>query len=241
MNNLLLALKKLSYALVTKRCEICGEVIELGSSLCDDCKSLKTISSPKCKSCGCSKDDCTCKKNKNEYKQITAPYYYKDSVVKAVHNFKENDMPFLSNRFCADMLNSVADDYNDIEFDFVTYVPLRKFKQIKRGFNQSQLLADNISKSLNIPCLPLLKKLRYTGVQHHKSARERKAAVYGAYDVADKYKIEINGKTILLIDDVKTTGSTLNECAKMLNIYGVKAVYACAFAITKREKRDSKK
>lgn len=239
MNNLTAALKRLSYAFFTKRCEICGEVIELNDTLCEDCKGIKPITSPRCTSCGCSKNDCTCKKNKNEYKQLVAPYYYEDSIIRAVHNFKDNKMPFLADKFADDIILAINDCYSDIKFDYITFVPLRPLKCIKRGYNQAQLIGEGISKSLGVQCVPLLKKVRYTGVQHHKSARERKAAAFGSYDIINKHKSSLSGKVILLVDDVKTTGSTLNECAKMLSIYGA-TVYATSFAITKQRKKSSK-
>lgn len=233
------AFKTMSYALVTRRCALCGEVVELDESLCDECKSAQKIVSPRCMLCGCSKADCNCKKHKNEYKQLAAVYYYKNSIVRAVHNFKDLDMPFLARHFADDILDVINELYGDIAFDCITFVPLRKYKKLKRGYNQSQLIAQSLSQAMNITCMPLLKKVRYTGVQHNKSARQRKADVFGAYDVIGKYKGCLDGKTILLVDDVKTTGSTLNECAKMLNIYGAKEVYAISFALTKKEKHSS--
>ena len=85
-----------------------------------------------------------------------------------------------------------------------------------------------------------LKKSRYTGVQHYKSFENRTAQIYGSYDVKDSAKSKIIDKNILLIDDVKTTGSTLNECAKMLKIYGAKSVHCATLALTKKEKTKSK-
>lgn len=241
MSDFLDALKTMSYAIVTRRCALCGEVVELDESLCDECKSAQKISSPKCMYCGCAKADCNCKKHKNEYKQIAAVYYYSDSIVRAVHNFKDLNMPFLSEHFANDMLAVIDELYSEIEFDCITFVPLRRFRKLKRGYNQSQLIAEQLSKSMHTKCIPLLKKVRYTGVQHNKTAKQRKADVFGAYDVADKFKNALDGKTILLVDDVKTTASTLNECAKMLTIYGVKEVYAISFALTKKEKSSSNK
>lgn len=146
-------------------------------------------------------------------------------------------MPFLSKQFSSDMLKVIEECYDDISFDYITCVPLRKFKEFIRGFNQSKLIASDIAKVLDVPFIDCLLKTRYTGVQHHKSAAQRKADVFGAYDVKDEYKPLIDGKTILLIDDVKTTASTLNECAKMLNIYNAKAVYVSTLAITKKDKK----
>lgn len=230
-------LKQFSDFLFCKRCRICGEVVEIDCDLCDECKAVKPIENPRCMHCGCSKNDCICKNKKNEYKQIIAVYYYKDSIVRAVSNLKNNDMPFLAENMADEIYSLVKEEYKDIKFDFVTYVPLRKLHQAKRGFNQSQLIADALSKQMGVESLKLLSKIRYTGVQHHKSARERRADVFGAYDVVDEYKYKLENKNVLLIDDVKTTGSTLSECAKMLKIYGCKSVYAATFALTKKKNK----
>lgn len=227
--------EQFSKVLFCSRCRICGEVVEIDHDLCGECQTLEKIEIPYCIHCGCSKTDCICKNKKNEYKQIAAVYYYKDSIIRAVSNFKNNDMPFLAENMADEIYSLVQEVYRDIDFDYITYVPLRKFRLLKRGFNQPQLIADTLSKRLDVEAIGLLSKVRYTGVQHHKSARERSADVFGAYDVIDEYKYKLDGKTILLIDDVKTTGSTLNECAKMLKIYGAKNVYAAAFAATKKE------
>lgn len=232
MNIFKSAVNSFSKALFPNRCQLCGEVIELGRTVCHSCENPPVIKPPLCEYCGASKADCFCKKHKNEYKRIVAPYYYKECIVTSVHRFKNSDMPFLVNRLGNDVYNCIKDNYSDIGFDAAAYVPLRDFHERVRGFNQSELLAEYVAEKMNITVLPLLVKVRYTGVQHRKTAAQRKADVFGSYDVADEYKTKLDGKTILLIDDVKTTGSTLGECAKMLKIYGAKAVYCAAVAIT---------
>lgn len=234
MNEIKNALKQLSKALFPNRCPVCGEVIALDAQLCDKCKELPIIKPPFCEYCGASEIDCVCKKHKNEFKQIVAPYYYTDSLVMAIHRFKNSDMPFLTKRLGEDMAKCIEENYADISFDWITYVPLRSFHERKRGYNQSELLAQVVSEYINVGVYSLLVKVRYTGVQHHKKAAQRAADVFGSYDVLDEYKNQINGKTVLLIDDVKTTGSTLNECAKMLKIYGAKSVYCATVAVTKK-------
>lgn len=229
-----------SKILFTNRCRLCGEVIEFDEVYCAECLNVKKIQEPLCEYCGCSKSDCTCKKHKNEFKQIVAPYYFEECISRAVHNFKENDMPFLGVELSKDMYDVVMKNYDDINFDFVTFVPFRHFHQSKRGYNQSEILASNIAENLNIPCIEVLKKVRNTGVQHKKNEKQRKADIFGAFDVYDKYKTELFGKTILLVDDVKTTGSTLNECSKMLRIYSASAVYCVSAAVTKRDKKKLK-
>lgn len=236
MNIIKSAFQRILKFLFCNRCRICGEVIEPDCDLCDECKYLEKIENPRCIHCGCSKVNCTCKGKKNEYKQIVSAYYYRDSIIRAVSNFKNNDMPQLADNMANEMYHVIQQEYHDIEFDSITFVPLRKFHQTKRGFNQSQLIAQKLSILMNVEVMELLSKVRYTGVQHHKSARARSADVFGAYDVLDEYKYKLDGKRILLVDDVKTTGSTLGECAKMLKIYGAQTVYAVTFAVTKKEK-----
>lgn len=238
MSELKSALSALSKAIFPNRCELCGEVIELDEKVCCKCKNPPVIKAPFCEFCGASKEECNCKKNKNEYKRIISPYYYTDSLVPAIHRFKNGGMPFLAERFTADLAKCISEHYSDVSYDVITFVPIRDFQKRKRGFNQSQLLSEKVAEKINVPVASILKKIRYTGVQHYKSAMERKADIFGAYDVVDDYKDSLECKTILLIDDVKTTGATLNECSKMLKIYGAKEVYCAVVAITNNLKSE---
>ena len=74
-------------------------------------------------------------------------------------------------------------------------------------------------------------------IQHESSQHRRKGNVLGVYDVRENE--DVNGKAILLVDDIKTTGATLNECAKILKIRGAEKVYCVTVALTGQEKSDS--
>lgn len=234
MNDLLKALSK---AVFTNRCALCGEVIELDDYLCSDCVKAPHIAEPVCDSCGCSAEDCSCKKRKNEYKRIIAPFYYCDTLVPAIHRLKEGDMPFIADYLSREMAKTVRKYYSDIHFDYITYVPMNELKKKYRGYNQAELLALELSKLLKIETEEFLYKSRYTKALHkNKSDVKRSAIVYGSFDVYEDYKEKLENKTILLVDDVKTTGATLNECAKMLNVYGAKAVYCVSATVTNKRK-----
>ena len=144
-----------------------------------------------------------------------APYLYQDNVKRAVLNFKSAYMPFLSKRFARDMAKCIQENYF-MQFDMITYTPLSKKSLRKRDYNQAYLLAKEISKILDIPLADLLIKVRKTKEQKSLNSRERKT-------------------------DVKTTGSTLNECAKMLNIYGAQSVWAATLAVTVPKEKGDKK
>jgi predicted amidophosphoribosyltransferase len=91
-------------------------------------------------------------------------------------------------------------------------------KQKKRGFNQSELLAKDIAKELNLPCKKLLVKTKNNDEQHNcASLAQRRENVKGVYKAVKDETIK--GKTILIIDDILTTGYTLGECAKTLEKY----------------------
>lgn len=110
------------------------------------------------------------------------------------------------------------------EADFLIPVPLHFFRRIKRKYNQSAILARHLSDKCGVPVKDgVLKRTRHTPAQSgDKKSRRRNVAQ--AFVIDEKHRSLIKGKTIILIDDVYTTGSTVNECAKTLLNHGAKAV-----------------
>lgn len=229
------AINTLSYAVYPKRCKICGEVIRVENELCDECENAKRISGEICLKCGREKDGCICKNEKfsPKYKAFSAPYYYEGSIERAVNRFKSNGFTELAEGMSEAVFDTVNERFKDIEFDFVTSVPMRKGKERRRGYNQSELLAKALSERLNTEYKPMLKKIRKSPAQRYSDAESRRVNVYATFDLIKGENVE--GKTVLIVDDVKTTGNTLSECAAMLKIYGA-TVYATSFAVTKKRK-----
>lgn len=229
------ALDALSYAFFPKRCELCGEVICLDEVRCDSCKSAERITGDLCEKCGRSRLDCECgsKTSKPEYKAIAAPYYYENSIKTAVNRFKDYKYTELKFKMAEEISNCIKERFGEITFDIITYVPMTKSKERKRGYNQSKLLAQEVSKNLCLAFCDCLVKVRETSQQKRSGAAKRRINLHGAFDL--KNGADVKGKTILIIDDVKTTGSTLNECSFVLNGYGAKAVYAAAFCVTNKK------
>jgi ComF family protein len=227
------AMNKLLYAVFPRRCELCGEVVAFDKALCNDCENLKRISGDLCRICGRPKDVCDCKNKtkKPEYKAFIAPYYYEGSIRAGAVRFKEYGFPELSVRMGKEMYAHIANNYCDIPFDVITFVPMTRKKERKRGYNQSELLANEVSKHMDIPVEKLIAKIRSTSQQKRLGARQRRVNLRGSFDLENG--AEVKGKTILLVDDIRTTGSTINECAYVLNCYGAKAVYAAAFCMAK--------
>lgn len=225
--------KKLKIVLFTKRCDMCGEVVCFDQDFCEECCLLSEIEEPLCSKCGCSKQECKCKKHQKEveYKAVVAPFYYEGSVTRAILNMKMNEMPKLVDYQGKCVADAVKKYYDAVEFDFVTFVPMRKEDKAARGYNQAELLADVVSKECNIPLKDILIKKRKTKVQKRQKASERFANMYNAFDVGKN--ADLFGKKILLIDDVKTTGATLTSIALTLKAYGASSVYCAVVAIVK--------
>ena len=140
-----------------------------------------------------------------------------------------------ANGMADEMAKTIKKQYNHINFDAITYVPLSKSRERARGYNQSKLIAEKLSKTLNVPLEDTFYKAYENPPQRNQSARQRRATVFGAFDVNEN--INPVGKTYLIVDDVKTTGATLSECAAVLDSYGATATYATVFAIRKANKK----
>lgn len=215
------------------RCIFCNEVIGPYDALCTSCQStLPWIKGEVCIFCGSSKEDCECKKRHgNFYDGIAAPLYYVGNVRKSIHNFKFKDDKNAYKVFAELMNETRVSVYKDIDFDYIAYTPMSLKHQKKRGYNQSRLLAEQISELSGIPFAEdLILKIYPTRIQHkciHWT--ERRGNLLGAFDVNPQFNVE--GKNILLIDDVKTSGATLSECGKMLFLYGADSVYCLTAAV----------
>ncbi len=225
--------EKLKIVLFTKRCRVCGEVVCFDEDYCEDCSTLPVIEKPICLKCGCRKAECVCKKYKREteYKAVIAPFYYKNSVSKGILNMKMNEMPRLSEFYGEAVASAVQSHYETEAFDFITFVPMRRSDLADRGFNQTQLIAEIVSQKCGIPLKAVLIKKRRTKKQKRQKASERFANMYNAFDI--KKNADVVGKKILLIDDVKTTGSTLTSVSLTLRAYGAESVYCAVAAIVK--------
>ena len=120
------------------------------------------------------------------------------------------------------------------EFDTVTWVPVSRKRLRRRGYDQAGLIAGEAAKLWDTRAVPLLKKTRDTPAQSKKDAAARRANVLGAF--APQNEERIKGSRILLIDDVRTTGATLGECAGVLRRAGAAEV-VCAVLATPRLER----
>ena len=165
----------------------------------------------------------------------TALWYYKDNVRKSIHRFKFYGFQHYANIY-GRLLALRLDSESLTDVDMVSWVPISGLRKLKRGYDQSRLLAKAVAKELRVTPLPVLRKIRHTKPQSSLTGESfRRANVSGAYKVVDMERIA--GKRILLLDDVVTTGATASECARMLVTYGAKEVYVAAVAAAENHKK----
>lgn len=229
-------LKALAKAFYPQRCAYCGTAIPHDELMCSECgRTLPRIEGEICVKCGRGKKECSCKNAEKYFEGLAAPFYFSGNVRQGVHAFKFRKCPDNAEAYSLEMAETVKERFSDIEFDFITQIPMTAKSEKERGYNQCDLLAKRIGENLGFEYKKdVLVKLYETGKQHGLKLYLRKGNLTGVFDVKDPSLVE--GKTVLLCDDISTSGETLNECAKMLWLHGAKEVYCIAFALTQKHK-----
>ena len=225
--------------LYPQRCRYCDNVIDIRRKICHTCENtLNKVEGEICKLCGASVDACNCGHKKHFYKYICAPFYYEGATSRAIWRFKFRNATNLSKVFAEDMAECFNNHYEGYDFDLCTFVPSAKADFKKRGYNPAELLAKGFCEITGLKFEDVLIKVFQTETQHSLSSAERSGNLAGAIELKDD--VDLVNKRVLLIDDVKTTGATLNECAKMLLIGGAAEVFCLTVAITnKKEEKNS--
>ncbi|MCR4925899.1 MAG: double zinc ribbon domain-containing protein [Clostridiales bacterium] len=221
-----------------EKCACCGRVITPDSLVCEYCiDALPYINEPICTDCGIEKTNCTCNNRKNSYNSLIAPFYYKGVIARSIRDFKFGSKKYIYRFLANEMANCVNNKYDEDVFDFICCVPMTKQKISQRGYNQSELLAREIGTTLGIRYVDALEKLYEIPEQHSLNAQQRKGNVIGVFEA--KEDVDFQDANILLCDDIKTTGATLEECTKILLLAGAKQVKCVTAAITFNDKNEN--
>jgi len=231
MKKINLFFKKIISAIYPNKCICCSEIIDEGNYLCSNCyKSIeRNLLNDICFSCGFEKDECVCKYNIYRFNSLICVFKNKGLARRAYYSYKFSKRQHYVNFFADEMCKSVKQCYNDIEFDFICSVPPAN----RFGYNHCGYLAKEMSKILNIPYIDdLLLCVKKTKKQHKSSIKERINNIEGKY----KCKFNIKNAQVLLVDDIKTTGSTIDECTKMLLFAGAKSVHCITTLGTSQSK-----
>jgi ComF family protein len=156
-----------------------------------------------------------CRREHPAFDNARSAVRYRGAVRKAIHKLKYGHQACMARDLAKWLVASYDAHYKDIDIDAVIYVPLYLVRQRERTYNQSSLLSREFAKLIKVPLFTrCVKRIRPTGSQVSLNARQRSLNVKNAFEIRDKGWVD--GKRLLLIDDVMTTGATVNEIAKVL-------------------------
>ena len=163
-----------------------------------------------------------------------SPLWFQGEVRESIHRYKFSDRNGYAKVY-GRLVAQCVQDHLAGRYDLITWVPLSADSLKKRGYDQAMLLAMATALALDDVAVETLKKVRNTQAQSGlKEDAARRANVMGAYEITDPMLVE--GKRILLIDDVVTTGSTLTECSRTLRTYGATDVVCATLARARGER-----
>jgi ComF family protein len=220
-------------------CHICKCHLEQPTRLhlCQNCKdSLIPINPPLCTVCGIpftgagTDHPCGhCITSPPAWTAARSAYAYEGACRDLIHNFKYGGKALLRRPLAYLMADQLHQFVTECRIDLIIPVPLHKSRLQSRGFNQAVLLCEPLSRIWQLPLLRQgLVRTRPTGPQVELTHDERISNIKDAFAV--NTAAVVKGKRVLLVDDVYTTGSTLNECSKTLIRAGVEAVFAVTAA-----------
>ncbi len=155
---------------------------------------------------------------------------FDDYYQRLIHRFKYGKKIPLGRRLAQRLGDAVAREKEFAGCDLIVPVPLHRARYRERGFDQSEILAEGVSEVANIPLARrILKRKKNTKDQTYLNAQQRAENVRDAFSISQP-EIAKN-KKLILVDDVTTTGATLNECARMLQDSGAKSIFSATLAV----------
>lgn len=215
-----------------ERCLACEKGIANTQRICASCLlRIRYISPPMCIRCGVPFNSemgsdrlCgNCLTSKAYFNKARAIGLYEGVLQEVVHRFKYNGKTLLAGPLGCLMLNHNLDSMDFKSYDFLVPVPLHRKRLRERGFNQALSLARYVGKRCGVPVDYLsLKRVRWEEPQINLNKNERARNVKDAFSLSNKNRLQ--HRNILLIDDVYTSGATVNECAKVLTKGGTAKV-----------------
>lgn len=210
--------------LLPRSCELCGGEPVASMDLCPQCLSkFESLIEPFCPQCSEPNYSITemsypcpnCRGVRKPYDFARAGFRSHHGARELIHEFKYNGQFHLGRTLGHLALAAFEADWRFHEDDWlVVPVPLHRSRKRQRGFNQAEEIARWLVKSTGLELAPVLKRVRATTTQTNLSRSQRQQNLLKAFELEEKYHGQFRGRSVLLIDDVFTTGSTIESCAR---------------------------
>ncbi len=238
-------------AIFPRHCPFCGRILPYSMMICDSCrKRLPLISQPFCYRCGKPLTDerqelCyDCRIFPKSFDRGLSLFLYNSMTRSSITAFKYHNQRYLSDFFVRAICHVHGKELIRWHIDALIPIPIHKNKRKKRGYNQAELIALQLAGRLNLPCYPdLIQRRVDTLPQKEFSPQARltnlnKAFVLNPAYLDDRKKLK-SGKLrhVLLIDDIYTTGATMESCTRLLKAAGVSrvSVYSLCIGVSRDE------
>lgn len=220
-----------------RTCPVCGKVLGIDKGyICKDCqKQLVYITEPKCMKCGKKllsdvEEYCyDCKKQQHYFINGLAPFAHVGAITDSIYKIKYNNKREYIDFFVNELIRLYQREILSWGCDALVPVPIHRKKKIIRGYNQAECIAKRMAKHLNLPvCKNGLIRVKNTVAQKELNDKERRNNIENAFIIG---KDIVKYSKIILVDDIYTTGSTIDACSKTLLNAGVQEVHFVCLSI----------
>lgn len=228
-------------SLFPPRCPVCGELrIPWESSTCPECAGvLRLVTEPVCFRCGREiadgeKEYCSaCETRPPSVDRNFAVWRYDGAMKKSIAAFKYGGRKEYADFYVRHMAQKIGKCLLRYGVTVLVPVPVSKKRRRYRGFNQAELLAEQLAKELGIVSVNLLVRKKNTVPQSRLTPEERKKNLDGsiAWNEKAAWELDVCPAAVAVVDDIYTTGSTLSACAEVLRVQGVQRVYGICVCI----------
>ncbi len=237
-------LKAVIDMLYPRRCPICGDIAQpRGEVVCTSCRvKPKLIEEPRCKKCSKpieseEKEYChDCETKQHHYMKGYALWVYDVVLKKSIADFKFHGRREYGDFYIDELIKRYGAEIKRVAPDVLVPVPIHKSKLVQRGYNQADILARGIGEKLNITVLShLLQRDRKTLPQKLLNDKERLKNLEKAFTYSNEESESFQGviRKVMLVDDIYTTGSTIEACTKVMLNNGIDEVYFLSICIGK--------
>lgn len=223
------------------RCPVCGDIaVPAGKKVCDSCRTKPVrVLEPRCKKCSKpleseEQEYCfDCSQKDFYYERGLALWMYDAAMKKSIGWFKYSRRKEYASYYADELAAHFQNEVRNMKPDVIMPIPIHISRLRQRGFNQAQLVAEELGARLNLPVVSdVLLRTEKTAPQKDLNSEERAENLRHAFTIHPQKIKMCNGyKRILLLDDIYTTGSTINSCARILKSAGVEKVYFLTLCI----------
>lgn len=217
------------------RCPVCDGIVPFGCLICSECRTgFEFVKPPRCLQCGkhlerMEAEYCTdCRSKKHLYTQGRALYDYR-SVATSLYRFKYAGRQEYGIYYAREMADYLREAIKRWDAEVLVPVPIHYMRKHNRGYNQAEVLAKELGKLLEMPVdARLIKRVKKTVPQKLLDDKERQNNLKKAFKIG---RNDVKWKSVIIVDDIYTTGSTIDACASVLLEIGIQKIYFVALAI----------